>query len=239
MRTKIVFTYEYRYIKDIIRDYYLLRVIKIMKRLFDILASLVLIALFFPVLLICAFLVFTTLGSPIIFKQKRIGFNEIEFEILKFRTMRAPNNDETMLLTDAQRVTPFGAFLRRTSLDELPELWNVLKGEMSLVGPRPLLDAHLKVFTLEQRRRHLVRPGLTGLAQVSGRQQLTFGQRSVLDILYVDTRSFWLDIKILFKTISVVLGGSGIETGQYFGDVDDIGLIRVIEDEAKVDSKNK
>lgn len=209
------------------------------KRVFDFSASIVMVISLSPVLLGCAAAVAFSMGRPVFFRQKRIGLNEMEFEIIKFRTMRPPKDGESMLLTDAQRVTRVGEFLRRTSLDELPELWNVVKGEMSLVGPRPLLDAHLKVFTPEQRRRHLVRPGLTGLAQISGRQNLTFGQRTALDVLYVDTQSFWGDIKILFKTVGVVLGGGGVETGQVFSDVDDVGLKKIIEDEAKAGSEEK
>lgn len=209
------------------------------KRLLDFVLAIIGLVLLFPIFLACSVCVFISMGLPIFFKQKRIGLNEMEFEIIKFRTMRPPKDGESMLLTDAQRVTRVGEFLRRTSLDELPELWNVVKGEMSLVGPRPLLDAHLKVFTPEQRRRHLVRPGLTGLAQISGRQNLTFGQRTALDVLYVDTQSFWGDIKILFKTVGVVLGGGGVETGQVFSDVDDVGLKKIIEDEAKAGSEEK
>lgn len=209
------------------------------KRVFDFSASVVMVISLSPVLLGCAAAVAFSMGRPVFFRQKRIGLNEMEFEIIKFRTMRPPKDGESMLLTDAQRVTRVGEFLRRTSLDELPELWNVVKGEMSLVGPRPLLDAHLKVFTPEQRRRHLVRPGLTGLAQISGRQNLTFGQRTALDVLYVDTQSFWGDIKILFKTVGVVFGGGGVETGQVFSDVDDVGLKKIIEDEAKAGSEEK
>lgn len=209
------------------------------KRVFDFSASIVMVISLSPVLLWCAAAVAFSMGRPVFFRQKRIGLNEMEFEIIKFRTMRPPKDGESMLLTDAQRVTRVGEFLRRTSLDELPELWNVVKGEMSLVGPRPLLDAHLKVFTPEQRRRHLVRPGLTGLAQISGRQNLTFSQRTALDVLYVDTQSFWGDIKILFKTVGVVFGGGGVETGQVFSDVDDVGLKKIIEDEAKAGSEEK
>lgn len=209
------------------------------KRVFDFSASVVMVISLSPVLLGCAAAVAFSMGRPVFFRQKRIGLNEMEFEIIKFRTMRPPKDGESMLLTDAQRVTRVGEFLRRTSLDELPELWNVVKGEMSLVGPRPLLDAHLKVFTPEQRRRHLVRPGLTGLAQISGRQNLTFGQRTALDVLYVDAQSFWGDIKILFKTVGVVFGGGGVETGQVFSDVDDVGLKKIIEDEAKAGSEEK
>lgn len=210
-----------------------------LKRSFDFAGSAFALVVLAPVLISCSCLIFFSMGRPIFFRQKRIGFNEAEFEIVKFRTMRPPKDGESMLLTDAQRVTRIGEFLRRTSLDELPELWNVIRGDMSLVGPRPLLDAHLKVFTPEQRRRHLVRPGLTGLAQISGRQNLTFSQRTALDVLYVDTHSFLGDIKILFKTISVVLGGGGVETGQVFSDVDDVGLKKIIEGETKEGSKEK
>lgn len=209
------------------------------KRIFDLSASVFMVVALAPVLFGCATAIAFSMGSPVLFRQKRIGLNEKEFEIIKFRTMRPPKDGESMLLTDAQRVTRVGEFLRRTSLDELPELWNVIKGDMSLVGPRPLLDAHLKVFTPEQRRRHLVRPGLTGLAQISGRQNLTFSQRTALDVRYVDTQSFWGDIKILFKTVGVVLGGGGVETGQIFSDVDDVGLKKIIEGGTKEGSKEK
>ncbi len=208
------------------------------KRFFDLLCSVLLLMFLTPIFFGVIAAIYFSMGKPIFFKQKRIGLNENEFEIIKFRTMRPPEKNEQMLLTDAVRVTKVGNFLRRTSLDELPELWNIIKGDMSLVGPRPLLDAHLKVFTSKQRMRHTVRPGLTGLAQVSGRQSLTFGQRTALDIDYVNSQSLWGDIKILFRTIGIVLGGTGVETGQMFGEVDDVGLKSIIDSMDKEKSNN-
>ena len=199
------------------------------KRCCDAFGSLVLMVVLSPVLLGCALAVVVSMGRPIFFRQTRVGKGEHFFDIIKFRTMRSPKEGESLLFSDSDRVTRVGQFLRRTSLDELPELWNILKGEMSLVGPRPLLPAHLEIFTLEQRRRHQVRPGLTGLAQVSGRQHLTFTQRTALDLLYVEKISLWEDVCILLATINVVLRGSGVETGQEFNDVDDIGLREVLQ----------
>lgn len=194
------------------------------KRLIDIvLAGVALIALS-PVLAIIAMLVRLEMGSPVLFRQTRIGINGTEFVILKFRTMRAPIKDENMLLTDAQRVTQLGAFLRKSSLDELPSLINIFIGDMTIVGPRPLLPLHVELFSPSQRIRYSVPPGLTGLAQVSGRQNLTFSQRADLDVLYVHKRSILLDLKLIFRTATMVFKGVGVETGQAFQDVDDIGI---------------
>jgi sugar transferase EpsL len=164
------------------------------------------------------------MGQPIFFRQARIGRNEIPFTIVKFRTMREPRPGEDRFHTDAERVTRIGHVLRKTSIDELPELWNVLRGHMSLVGPRPLLLEYLDLYSPAQRRRHDVRPGITGLAQVRGRQHLTFSQRLALDVEYVDTRSIRSDLSILFSTFRHVLRRDGIETGQSFADVDDMGI---------------
>ena len=150
------------------------------------------------------------LGSPILFKQTRPGLNGKLFEIVKFRTMRNAVDVNGNLLPDAERITPFGIFLRSTSLDELPGLWNVLKGEMSLVGPRPLLVEYLPLYSIEQARRHNVRPGVTGWAQVNGRNAISWEDKFKLDVWYVDNQSFWLDIKILWLTVRKVLVKDGI-----------------------------
>ena len=155
----------------------------------------------------------------------------------KFRTMREPKEGENRLLSDADRVTKVGAFLRKTSLDELPEIINVIKGDMSLVGPRPLLDLHLELFDEHQKRRHEVKPGMTGLAQVMGRQSLTFKQRTDLDVEYVKNLSFCLDVKIIFKTVLVVCGADGIKTGQKIEEVDDLGILDLLEKKDKENTK--
>ena len=150
------------------------------------------------------------IGSPVFFQQPRPGFRGVEFKMLKFRTMTDARDSDGNLLPDAQRLTPFGRFLRSSSLDELPGLWSVLKGDMSLVGPRPLLMEYLSLYTPEQARRHEVRPGITGWAQVNGRNALTWEEKFKLDVWYVDNRSLWLDMRILWMTISKVLRKDGI-----------------------------
>jgi lipopolysaccharide/colanic/teichoic acid biosynthesis glycosyltransferase len=186
-----------------------------MKRLFDILsASLVLLALSLP-LAVVALLVRCRLGSPILFRQLRPGLSGRPFTVLKFRTMTDGRGADGNLLPDAQRLTRLGRFLRSTSLDEFPELWNVLRGDMSLVGPRPLLMEYLPLYSPEQARRHEVRPGVTGWAQVNGRNALTWEEKFALDVWYVDHRSFWLDLKILWLTVWTVLTWRGIsQAGQ-------------------------
>lgn len=169
------------------------------------------------------------MGKPIIFKQERIGKNNKTFLMYKFRTMREPKKGQNRLLSDSDRITKLGDFLRRSSLDELPEIINVIKGDMSLVGPRPLLDFHLELFDKYQQKRHSVKPGMTGLAQIMGRQSLSFKQRIILDLEYVNKMSFLFDIKIIMKTIFVVLGSSGVKNGQKFEEVDDVGLKELIE----------
>ena len=203
----------------------------------DIFFGFIIFILLSPILLLLSFFVFFSMGNPIFFKQERIGKNNIPFIMYKFRTMREPKEGENRLLSDADRVTKVGAFLRKTSLDELPEIMNVIKGEMSLVGPRPLLDLHLQLFDEKQLKRHNVKPGMTGLAQVMGRQFLSFTQRTDLDVKYVENLSLWLDIKIIFKTILVVLGAGGIKTGQKFEEVDDVGLKDLIEKKQKESEK--
>lgn len=180
------------------------------KRAFDIAAVLASAVLVVPVAIVVALLVRAKLGSPVLFRQQRPGKDGRPFEILKFRTMRDARDSSGALLSDAERLTPFGRFLRSTSLDELPELWNVLKGEMSLVGPRPLLMQYLPLYSPEQARRHEVRPGITGWAQVNGRNALTWEDKFRLDVWYVDNRSLWLDVKILAMTVGAVLSRKGI-----------------------------
>lgn len=181
-----------------------------MKRLFDFaIALLGLIALAFP-LLILIVLVRRKLGSPVFFCQERPGLGGKPFEMIKFRTMTDERGPDGQLLPDAVRLTPFGRFLRATSLDELPELWNVLKGDMSLVGPRPLLMEYLPLYTPEQARRHEVRPGVTGWAQVNGRNAISWEEKFALDVWYVEHQSLWLDIKILWLTVKKVLVREGI-----------------------------
>lgn len=185
------------------------------KRLFDIIASSIALVLLSPIYLLVAYKVKKNLGSPVLFKQIRPGLNGKPFEMIKFRTMRDEIDKNGELLPDAERLTPFGKMLRSTSLDELPELWNVLKGDMSLVGPRPLLMEYLPLYTKEQAKRHNVKPGITGYAQVNGRNAISWEQKFELDTWYVENRSFWLDIQILFKTIYKVIIRDGItENGE-------------------------
>jgi lipopolysaccharide/colanic/teichoic acid biosynthesis glycosyltransferase len=181
-----------------------------MKRLFDlVVASLALLFLAVP-LLALAWLIRQKLGSPVLFRQVRPGLHGKPFTMVKFRTMTDERGPDGALLPDAKRLTPFGRFLRSSSLDELPELWNVLRGEMSLVGPRPLLMEYLPLYTPEQARRHEVRPGITGWAQVNGRNAISWKDKFALDTGYVDNQSFWLDIKILWMTVRKVLVRDGI-----------------------------
>lgn len=181
-----------------------------MKRIFDLLvAAFALLLLALPLLLLM-WLVRRKLGSPVFFRQVRPGLSGQPFEMVKFRTMTDARSPDGQLLPDAVRLTPFGRFLRSTSLDELPELWNVLKGEMSLVGPRPLLMEYLSLYTPEQARRHTMRPGVTGWAQVNGRNAISWEEKFALDVWYVDHYSLWLDIKILWLTIKKVLVRDGI-----------------------------
>ena len=177
-----------------------------MKRLFDIVMSILFLVLLLPIMLFISLLVRLNLGQPILFRQQRPGLNGEPFEMVKFRTML---NDRTSD-SDAERLTRFGRMLRASSLDELPELWNVFKGDMSLVGPRPLLMEHLPLYSSEQARRHEVRPGITGWAQVNGRNALSWEEKFKLDVWYVDNRSFWLDMKILLLTVKKVFVRDGI-----------------------------
>ena len=178
--------------------------IPVIKRLFDLLVSAILLILLSPLLLILALLVWLKHGQPVLFSQPRPGFKGRIFKLYKFRSMRDLRDAQGNLLPDEQRLTRFGRFLRASSLDELPELFNVLKGDMSLVGPRPLLVQYLDRYTPEQARRHDVLPGITGWAQVNGRNALPWEDKFKLDVWYMDHWSFWLDIKILFMTLGKV-----------------------------------
>ena len=180
------------------------------KRAFDILVSLSGLIVAGPVLLVVALLVRIFLGSPVLFRQQRPGLNAQPFEILKFRTMTDAAGSDGALLPDKDRLTAFGRFLRSSSVDELPELWNVLKGEMSLVGPRPLLMEYVPLYDEIQMRRHKVRPGITGWSQVNGRNALSWEEKFLLDVWYVDNQSMLLDIKILFMTAFRVMRRDGI-----------------------------
>jgi lipopolysaccharide/colanic/teichoic acid biosynthesis glycosyltransferase len=181
-----------------------------LKRSVDIIFSLLALLTLWPVLLVVAILVRLKLGSPVIFRHQRPGLHGQPFVMLKFRTMREAFDGEGSPLSDELRLTRFGAWLRATSLDELPELWNVLKGEMSLVGPRPLLMEYLPRYSREQFRRHAVRPGITGWAQVNGRNALSWEDKFKLDVWYVDHQSLWLDFRILIKTVKKVFLREGI-----------------------------
>jgi len=195
-----------------------------LKRLMDLLTALVGLIVLSPLYAVIAVLIRLTLGPPVLFRQRRPGLNEKPFTLRKFRTMRLAWDRDGQLLPDSQRLTPLGRLLRATSLDELPQLWNVLRGDMSLVGPRPLLMQYLARYTPEQRRRHAVRPGITGLAQVNGRRTLPFSERFRLDVWYVDHWSLWLDFKILCRTFLKVLCATGVRIGLSPEEEDDLGL---------------
>lgn len=181
-----------------------------MKRAFDFLVALFILILALPVLVALAVAVRYFLGTPILFKQLRPGLNGEPFKMYKFRTMCDAMDANGAMLPDEHRMTKLGGFLRRTSIDELPELWNVVKGDMSLVGPRPLLMEYMSLYTAEQARRHEVRPGITGWAQVNGRNAIAWDEKFNLDVWYVDHQSFLLDAKILFLTLWKVLRRDGI-----------------------------
>lgn len=181
-----------------------------MKRLIDLVASGLGLLFGMPILLLIAWQIRRHLGSPVLFRQTRPGLHGRPFELVKFRTMRAELDAQGNPLPDAERMTAFGSFLRSTSLDELPELWNVLKGDMSLVGPRPLLMEYLPLYSAEQARRHEMRPGITGWAQVNGRNALCWEDRFKLDVWYVDHHSLSLDLRILWLTVRKVLARDGI-----------------------------
>lgn len=182
------------------------------KRLFDIVVSSIALVIFSPIIVLVAWKIRQNLGSPVIFRQTRPGLNGKPFEMVKFRTMKDALDANGNPLPDSERMTSFGDKLRNSSLDELPELWNVLKGEMSLVGPRPLLMQYLPLYSPEQARRHEVRPGVTGWAQINGRNAISWEEKFKLDVWYVDNRSFGLDIKILLLTVKKVFVKEGISS---------------------------
>lgn len=182
----------------------------LIKRLFDFSASFFGLILLSPIIALVAWKIRKNLGSPVLFRQTRPGLNGKPFEMVKFRTMKDAVDAQGNPLPDSERMTPFGDKLRSSSLDELPELWNVLKGEMSLVGPRPLLMQYLPLYSKDQARRHEVRPGVTGWAQINGRNAISWEDKFKLDVWYVDNRNLWLDIKILFLTVKKVFVKEGI-----------------------------
>jgi lipopolysaccharide/colanic/teichoic acid biosynthesis glycosyltransferase len=181
-----------------------------MKRIIDLITAMLALVLLCPVLILTALLVRLRLGRPVLFRQTRVGRNGVPFEIVKFRTMTDQHDDAGELLPDVGRLSSFGRFLRSTSLDELPELWNVVKGEMSLVGPRPLPARYLSRYSAEESRRHQVRPGITGWAQVNGRNALDWNDRLAADVWYVDNQSLILDIRIIGRTLLSVVGREGV-----------------------------
>ncbi len=185
------------------------------KRLFDFAAALCALIILSPAMLVTALLIRNKLGSPVLFTQTRPGLNGKPFDMVKFRTMKDAVDAQGNLLPDSERMTPFGNKLRDSSLDELPELWNVLKGDMSLVGPRPLLMRYLPLYTKEQARRHEVRPGVTGWAQINGRNAISWEDKFKLDVWYVDNRSLSLDIKVLFLTVKKVFVKEGISADDH------------------------
>jgi len=182
----------------------------LLKRVFDLVAVVATAPFWLPLLAVLAVLVRVKLGSPVLFRQDRPGHRERIFRLCKFRTMTDARDAAGALRPDAERLTSFGRWLRAASLDELPELWNVLKGEMSLVGPRPLLVQYLPRYNAEQRRRHEVPPGLTGWAQINGRNAITWEEKFRFDVWYADQRTFWLDLSILFRTVWQVVSRQGI-----------------------------
>ncbi|MEG2110416.1 MAG: sugar transferase [Clostridium sp.] len=194
---------------------------RIIKRMFDVVFSIIVLTILSPVFIIIWFLVKINLGSPVLFKQERVGLFNTTFKMYKFRTMRDAVNGNGELLPDSERLTKFGAILRSTSLDELPEFFNILKGEMSLIGPRPLLKEYLPLYNGEQIKRHNTMPGLTGWAQVNGRNNVSWNEKFKLDVWYVENWNLKLDIKIFFMTIYKVIkregiSGEGQVTMEYF-----------------------
>jgi lipopolysaccharide/colanic/teichoic acid biosynthesis glycosyltransferase len=181
-----------------------------LKRIFDVVSATIGLIVLAPVIAVVAYLIHNRLGSPVLFRQVRPGLGGKPFEMVKFRTMRDALDANGRPLPDSERMTDFGRFLRSSSLDELPELWNVIKGDMSLVGPRPLLIEYLPLYDEEQIRRHEARPGVTGWAQINGRNALSWEEKFKLDVWYVDNQSLWLDLKIILLTIKKVLVRDGI-----------------------------
>lgn len=202
---------------------------KYIKRLLDIVIAFTALIVLSPVLLVVAVLVRIKLGAPVIFHQERPGYNEKIFKLCKFRTMTDQRDENGNLLPDAVRLTKFGRILRATSLDELPELWNILKGDMSIIGPRPLLVSYLPYYTEEEKLRHTVKPGLTGLAQIRGRNLLDWDKRFATDVEYVRNLTFMMDVKIFFLTIKKVFVRENIEvdTNQVEGNFAEIRKVKL------------
>lgn len=194
------------------------------RRTFDLTGATVLAALLSPVLAALGLAIRFRMGSPVLFRQQRPGFRGEPFEVLKFRTMKDAVDDEGNQLPDEKRLTKLGVFMRQLSLDELPQLWNILRGDMSFIGPRPLLMEFLRWYSPEQMRRHDVKPGVTGWAQVQGRHDIPFSKRLALDVWYVDNRSLLLDLKIVGMTVLKVLSMRGAQPAQTDAEVDDVGL---------------
>ena len=195
-----------------------------MRRLFDLTGASVLSVLLSPILAGLAVAIRLTMGSPVFFRQQRPGYRGEPFEVYKFRTMKEAADAEGNLLPDEERLTRLGIFMRQLSLDELPQLWNILRGDMSFIGPRPLLMEFLKWYSPEQMRRHDVKPGVTGWAQVQGRHDIPFSKRLALDVWYVDNRSLRVDLKIVGLTLLKVLSMRGAQPAQTDAEVDDVGL---------------
>jgi len=196
----------------------------VVRRIFDLTGATVLAALLSPVLAALGLAIRFRMGSPVLFRQQRPGFRGEPFEVLKFRTMKDAVDDEGNQLPDEKRLTKLGVFMRQLSLDELPQLWNILRGDMSFIGPRPLLMEFLRWYSPEQMRRHDVKPGVTGWAQVQGRHDIPFSKRLALDVWYVDNRSLLLDLKIVGMTVLKVLSMRGAQPAQTDAEVDDVGL---------------
>ena len=205
---------------------------RFVKRGLDMILSGVALVVLSPVLLLVAILVRTKLGSPVIFHQERPGKDEKIFTLCKFRTMTDEKDEQGNLLPDSVRLTKFGKMLRATSLDELPELWNIFKGDMSIIGPRPLLVGYLPYYTEKERIRHSVRPGLTGLAQVSGRNFISWDHRLAKDVEYVENLTFFMDLSVLFRTVKVVLKKEDVAVA-----TDEVECYLWEEREARVDDK--
>lgn len=195
------------------------------KRALDVLGSIIGLVIASPIMLLTAVLIWIRMGRPLLFRQVRPGLHENGFVAVKFRTMSVFGDRDDPLLSDAERVTSLGEMLRKTSLDELPQLWNVLRGDMSLVGPRPLLFEFIPAYSSEQRRRHEAKPGITGLAQVSGRNSIPYSRRFELDVQYIDNWTLWLDLKILVQTLWQVIKMSGSEPVEDRSALDDVGLL--------------
>lgn len=205
-----------------------------MKRAFDFLAASIGLVLLSPVIAAIALAIAVSIGRPVFFRQLRPGMNEKPFRMVKFRTMRDAQDASGRPLPDAERITPLGAFLRRTSLDELPELYNVVKGDMSLVGPRPLLMEYLDRYSPFEARRHEVRPGVTGWAQINGRNALSWPEKFAFDIWYVDNRSFLLDLRIIARTIGKVVRRDGISAAGEATMPEFIGTKQLVDDASRL-----